>query len=339
MIRFALRRLGTLLPLLVVVSAVTFALLELAPGDPALRIVTAQTSGPPDLSQVEEVRAELGLDDPLVVRYVRWLGGVVRGDFGRSAIDGDPIAEVVVGAVVPTLLLTGTGLVISVIGAVVLGTFVGASGPGRFATATRRAIGALTTVTVVVPTFLIALGAVWLFAVRLDWFPAGGMSDPGEPRTIGQVIRHLALPALVLGVGTNLAMLTKVLGGSIHEHRDAEFVRCARSRGVGTTAIARSHLLRTSLLPVVAQIGASMSFLVGGAYAVEVVFGWPGLGRIAVQAAQDQDTTLILAITFVSGVVVVAGNLAADLLLAVLDPRVRLHRPAPPRRRADSDER
>lgn len=326
MLRFALRRTATLVPLLLVVSAVTFALLDLAPGDPALRIATAQASGPPDLSKVEQIRDDLGLDDPLPERYVAWLAGVVGGDLGRSAIDGDPVGDTVLGAVAPTLLLTGAGLLVSVLGALVVGTILGFSGDSWAGRAVAALIRTSTGIAFVVPAFLTALGGLWLFAVRLGWFPSGGMSDPGEPRTVAQVARHLVLPAVVLGIGTNLGVLTRVLGAGVADQRDAEFVRCARSRGVPARRVLRSHVLRTSIIPLVAQLGASMSFLVAGAYAVEVVFGWPGLGRVAVEAAQDQDTTVILAVTIVSGIVVVAGNLAADLLLAVLDPRVRLER-------------
>ena len=272
---------------------------------------------------------ELGLDDPLPVRFARWLRDVVQGDFGRSAIDGSPVTERVVGALGPTLLLTGSGLVVSILGGLGLGTAVGLlpdRGPARVV---RRGIMAGTGVSFVVPAFLVALGGLWLFAVVLDWFPAGGISAPGEPRTLASTLRHLVLPAVILGVGTNLGVFTRLIAAGVEEQLDAEFVRNARSRSIGRRRIVSAHVLRTSVIPLVAQVGSSMAYLVGGAYAVEVVFGWPGLGRLAVEAAQDQDVTVILAVTVISGLVVVAGNLTADVLLGVIDPRVRIARSSP----------
>ncbi|MEM8923855.1 MAG: ABC transporter permease [Actinomycetota bacterium] len=329
MTRYVLGRIATLVPMLLVVCALTFALLDLAPGDPALRIATSLASGPPDLSRVEELREELGLDDPLPVRFGRWLGDVVQGDFGRSAVDGSPVTERVVDALGPTLLLTGSGLLVSILGGLVLGSAVGVlpdRGPTRIV---RRLIMALTGVSFVVPAFLVALGGLWLFAVLLGWFPAGGISAPGEPRTFTSTLEHLVLPAVILGVGTNLGVYTRLIAAGVEEQMDAEFVRNARSRSVGRPRILSAHVVRTSIIPLVAQVGSSMAYLVGGAYAVEVVFGWPGLGRMAVEAAQDQDVTVILAVTVVSGLVVVIGNLAADVLLGVLDPRVRIARSRP----------
>ncbi|MEM9612994.1 MAG: ABC transporter permease [Actinomycetota bacterium] len=326
MTRYILGRIATLVPMLLVVCALTFALLDLAPGDPALRIATSLAGGPPDLSRVEDLRVELGLDDPLPVRFGRWLGDVVQGDFGRSAIDGSPVTERVVGALGPTLLLTGSGLLVSVLGGLLLGTTVGLlpdRGPARLV---RGGIMAMTGVSFVVPTFLVALGGLWLFAVILGWFPAGGISDPGEPRTIASTLEHLILPAVILGVGTNLGVFTRLIAAGVEEQMDAEFVRNARSRSIGPRRIVSAHVVRTSIIPLVAQVGSSMAYLVGGAYAVEVVFGWPGLGRLAVEAAQDQDVTVILAVTVISGLVVVAGNLAADVLLGVIDPRVLIAR-------------
>jgi peptide/nickel transport system permease protein len=329
MTRFVTGRIGTLVPMLLVVCAVTFGLLDLAPGDPALRIATSLAGGPPDLSRVEELRQELGLDDPLPLRFGRWLAGVTQGDFGRSVIDGSPVTERVIGALGPTLLLTGSALLVSVIGGLVLGTAVGMlpdRGPAR---AVRRALLAATGISFVVPAFLVALGGLWLFAVTLDWFPAGGISAPGEDRTVASTLRHLVLPAVILGAGTNIGIYTRLISSGVEQQLDAEFVRNARSRSVGRRRIVSSHVVRTSIIPLVAQVGSSMAYLVGGAYAVEVVFGWPGLGKIAVEAAQDQDTTVIMAVTMISGLVVVAGNLAADVALGVVDPRVRISRTGP----------
>lgn len=304
--------------MLMAVSALTFALLDLAPGDAAVRIATRQGgAGPPDLSRIEAVRQDLGLDDAWLTRYLRWLGGAVRGDFGRSFVDGDPVNDRVWSALGPTVLLTSAGLVATLALALPLGSIVGLW-PGSIA---ARAIRTVTAASFVVPGFLVALGGLWLFAVALDWFPSGGMSGPGEPRTVGTVLYHLALPALVLSVAGNLGTYVRVLGASVAEVAGAEHVRCATARGVAPLRRAWSHVVRNSLIPLVAQIGASISYLVGGAYAVEVVYGWPGLGRVAVAAARDQDPPLILAIVALSGVLVVAGNLVADLALGALDPR------------------
>ncbi|MFV0307937.1 MAG: ABC transporter permease [Desertimonas sp.] len=329
MTRYLLGRVATLVPMLLGVCALTFWLLDLSPGDPALRIATRRTSGPPDLSQVEGLREELGLDDALPVRFVRWLGNVVQGDFGRSMIDGSPVTERVVDALGPTLLLTGSGLIVSIVGGLLLGSVAGLlpeRGPAR---AIRGAIMAATGISFVVPAFVVALGGLWWFAVAIDWLPAGGISAPGEPRTVGSTLRHLILPALTLGIGTNLGVYTRLIASGVRDQMDAEFVHNARSRSIGRRRIISGHVVRTSTIPLIAQVGSSMAYLIGGGYAVEVVFGWPGLGRMAVEAAQNQDVTVILAVTVISGLVVVIGNLAADVLLGIIDPRVRLAQQRP----------
>jgi peptide/nickel transport system permease protein len=212
-----------------------------------------------------------------------------------------------------------TALVISLVLAVALGTWAGL----RPASWPARVVGTITTITYSVPPFIVALVALFMLAVHWQLFPAGGVAEIGDEPTPAGVALHLILPAIVLALGALFGAFTRIVAASVAEAAQSEYALAAGARGVSHPRVVTGHVLRTSLLPLVAQVGASMNAIVGGTFAVEVVFSWPGLGPAGVVAAKSQDYSVMMAIVLITGVVVVIGNLLADLTSSALDPRIR----------------
>ncbi len=324
MLRYTCGRLVQAVPLLFLLSLITFGLLVAAPGDPAQALLQASSGGaPPRPDDVARVRQNLGLDRPLPERYLQWLGNTLRGDLSVSYLRGRPVTEILRDTMPPTLALTGAALAITILAAVSLGLAAGLS-PGSWL---ARAIGALALGLYSVPTFLIGLGGVLLFSVVWHVFPSSGMTRAGEAITIPEVAGHLVLPALVLAFGHHLAAYARLIEAAVVETRTADFVLNAEARGLPRHVVALRHVLRCSLVPFVAQVGTAIGGLLGGAYAVEVIFSWPGMGREGLKAATGHDYPVLMAIVLLTGVVVVLGNVVADLVVAWLDPRVRLATP------------
>lgn len=317
--QYVLRRCLQAVPLLLVLTVVAFGLLELAPGDPAVKAAAADTGRIPDPAVVEQYRRDLRLDDPMAVRYLHWLGAAVRGNLGNSYSYRRPVSEVVADTLPPTILLVGLGMLL----AWLLALIVGVSAGLRPASALSRGVGATLAVLVGTPTFVVALLALWLFTVEWRVFPTGGMTDAGAAVSPPQLARHVALPAAVIGV-SYFGWYARVVEASVATVRSMPYVSVARAKGLPERLVTMRHIVRPALVPFVTQAGTSMGVLIGGAYAVEVVYSWPGLGRTALRAAQLEDYPLVIALVLVTGAVVIAGNLAADLLAAALDPRSSL---------------
>jgi peptide/nickel transport system permease protein len=301
------------------VVTLTFVLLHLAPGDPVQRLL-----GPAaDPAQLEAGRRALGLDQPLHLQYLAWLGQAARGRFGASIAQGRPAAAVLAEAWPATALLVGLSLLLSYLAGIVLGAWQ--------ANTRRRAVDAWVsagTVTLnAMPGYWLGLALIMVFTYRLRWLPAFGAEGldadflGGWDRAADR-LRHLALPLLTLtliGIG-GAARFTRA---TMRELRDAPFLVAARARGVAEAAVVARHQLRNALVPVVTILGLSVPALLSGAVFVEAIFAWPGVGQVLVQAVQARDYPVVMAATTVSALLVVAGNLLADYLVTRVDPRVR----------------
>jgi peptide/nickel transport system permease protein len=322
MIRVALRRLITLVPLVWLVVTATFVVVHAAPGS------YADTLDHPRLTDEgrELIRDRYGLDQPLHTQYLRWLRAVATGDLGNSYLFKEPVTRVITRALPPTLLLTGTALLLDLV-----------LGLGIAIAATRRPYGWMDRVTTLLslgvyglPSFWLAGMAILVFAVWLGWFPSSHMHSVGADQLSGaarlaDLLHHLALPALCLGV-VGAAATARYLRATLIETGTSRFVLAARARGLSERRILWVHSLRPAILPVATLIGLSVPFLVSGSVVVESVFSWPGMGRVLWLSAQARDVPLVLGVTIVGAVAVILGNLLADLLYAVVDPRVREQR-------------
>jgi len=315
---FILKRLLQSLVLIVLVLTITFFLLHLAPGDPMSRYDNPEI--PPET--VEMMRARLGLDQPLPIQYFKWASNFCRGDFGVSFQYNRPVRDLIVESVPNTLRLTIPALLLYVIIGVLLGLFSAAKKGTLFDRVTT--VSALLIYSI--PSFWLSLMLIFLFSLKLGILPSShmqslGMEGAGWFQLLADRIRHLILPAFVLGVASAAGM-ARYMRGSMIDILQQDYIRTARAKGLLGNKIFFKHAFRNAALPVVTLIGLSFPFLLGGSVVVEKIFSWPGMGRLAVDAIYTRDYPVVLAVNFVVGVMVIFGTLLADIGYALLDPRI-----------------
>ncbi|MDR0809254.1 MAG: ABC transporter permease [Gemmobacter sp.] len=302
---YLLRRLGQAVLILLGVSFITFILLYVLPADPvrqiAGRAATAQT--------VENIRQQLGLDQPFIVQYGRYLANLARGDLGRSYLQKTDVAELIRSRLPATLLLMAAGIFAELLIGLTLGV-IAALWRGR---ALDQGLMVTSFVAVSAPQFVIGLLLLYVFAVKLGWFPIGGYGT----------FAHLVLPALTLGI-LGSGWYSRMMRSSMIEALRADYTRTARAKGLGRLRVILRHALPNAILPIVAMIGIDIGIFMGGIVVVESVFGWPGMGQLAWQAIQRVDIPIIMGVTLVSATAIVLGNLLADLIAPMIDPRIRL---------------
>lgn len=314
MIRYVVRRLAGAVPLLIGISLVSFTIVHLAPGDPSSLLLD------PRFSPVESarIRASLGLDRPLHVQYLLWLGRLAHGDLGRSFSDGRPVTEKIIERLPATLTLTLSALGLSLLASIPLGTLA-AVRPGS---SWDRFCSVFALAGYSVPSFWLGLMLVALFSLRLGLLPSYGMSTLGEPFSIADRLRHLLLPAISLSCG-GTAALARFVRSSAREALRQDYIRTARAKGLPEKVVLYRHALRNSLIPVITLLGLQLPGLFEGAVITENIFAWPGMGRLGVQAVFQRDYNLLLGINILSAALVVTGNILADVAYALVDPRVR----------------
>jgi len=318
---YLLRRLSASFLLILALLSAVFFLVRLVPGDPIDRFASADL----DAAQRALIRHSYGLDRPLLAQYRDWLAGIVlRGDWGQSLRQHRAVGRVIGEAIGPTLLLTLTAYLVHLLIAVVAGVLM-ARHRGRRAERLATA-GGLALYSV--PAFWLGQMLILVFCRWLGWLPASGMTSPDAaflpwPARLLDVARHLLLPVCLLGVASAMGT-ARYLRNSLAEVLAQDYILAARAHGLPERVVQWKHALRNGLLPVVTLAGLSLPFLLGGAVVTEVVFAWPGMGRVTVEAIFARDYPVIMGTTALAAVLVVAGNLVADLLYGVVDPRVRL---------------
>ena len=310
---YALRRLLLAVPVLFGVSVLVFAVLHLAPGDPAAIMLGAQATK----EDVVRLHRDLGLDQPLVVQYVRWMGHVLQGDLGRSIPLGRAVLPEVLLRFKATLVLTAGALLI----AILLGLSAGiVSAVKQYTWLDRISMGVAVT-GVSLPVFWTGIMLIILFALQLRWFPSSGMSSP-YGSGVADVLWHLVLPAVTLGTAS-AAALARLTRSSVLEIIRQDYVRSARAKGLAEHAVIARHVLKNAINPIITVLGLQVGFLLGGAILTETVFSWPGLGSMMVRAIQARDYPLVQGGVLLIATTFVLVNLAVDLLYAVFDPRIR----------------
>ena len=322
-----MRRLATAFATLLVVLTVTFFGLHLAPGDPVRLYLGPDASA----DAADAMRRQLGLDAPAPVQYARWLGRFATGDWGTSIAQHRPVTRVLGAALGPTMLLTGASLVLTYLFGIAIGAFQAQRRGGAW----DWSLTALTTAVQSVPAYVLALGLVLLFAYGAalwEWpaafqLPAMGAASIGADllspgARLGDRLRHLVLPALTLSAIGAAGLARYVRGATIEALGDPSS-RTARAKGLADGPVLRRHALRNALVPVITLAGLQLPALFSGVVFVEVIFAWPGMGRVMVQAVLARDYPVVMAATAVFAALVVVGNLLADLGTRVADPRVR----------------
>ncbi|WP_430259699.1 ABC transporter permease [Neorhizobium sp. IRS_2294] len=315
---FIARRLLTGIMLVVALSMLVFSLLRLAPGDPVDAYVDPMVS----MSQedMEKLRAQFGLDKPLPVQYVAWLGATVQGDLGRSLQrNGEPVVRLIGQRIGPTLLLMLTGFVIAIVAGVCFGVLAAVFRGSII----DRLLMLFGSVGVSSPAFLTALIGLYVFSMVLGWSPAGGMLTPATPFSMADLLDHLILPALLLAF-YQTALVMSYMRSSVLEVINQDFVRTARAKGLSEWRIIRRHVVSNALLPVVTLIGSTLGLAVGGAIFIESVFNWPGMGLLLVNAVELRDYPVVMGATLVIGAWVIFMNIVTDLAYRSIDPRVKV---------------
>lgn len=315
MAAFVIRRLLQSVVLIVGVSVIGFALMYLAPGGP-LAVYTLNPGV--TAADIERLRVIFGLDQPFYVQYLKWSTGFLTGNWGTSFFGGRTVAAIVLERLPATLLLMGTGLGI----AVVLGTTVGTVGALKRNSFFDYASMTVATMALSLPTFWFGLVAIYIFAVNLGWFPAGGMRTLGGETGFWDLIHHLILPAGVLAL-VLIAQWSRYARAAVLEVLTQDYMRTARAKGLPKSVVLFRHALRGALGPLVTLLGLQLPMLLGGALVAETVFSWPGMGLLFVSSLQTRDYPVLMGILMLSAVSVVIGNLISDLLNTLIDPRIK----------------
>lgn len=309
MIKYIIRRLLVMIPTMILISIIAFILLNMAPGDPASAMISPDAS-PADIAAV---RARLGLDAPIHVRYWNWFLRVIRGDLGYSYTSGRPVAQIIRVRLPATIQLVGSALLISTLFGIVLGVI---SGLKRY-TIFDNIFTVLGLVWISIPEFFLGLIGIYFLAVQLNLFPIGGRIVIGEGRFLPTV-----LPALSLGLPL-IAALMRYTRSSVIEVINKAYVDTAFSKGSPPWYVYVVHAFRNAAIPVMIILMFRMILLVSGAVFVEEVFSWPGMGRLMVSAVENRDYPIVLGVLLVISVTVLLVSILIDILTAILDPRVR----------------
>jgi peptide/nickel transport system permease protein len=308
------RRLLHLVPVLLGVSVVVFLVLHLAPGDPADVMLGAQATA----EERARLRADLGLDDPLAVQYGRWLAHVLRGDLGRSLWTRRPVLDEVIDRFKATLVLTGTGLLLST----VVGITLGVASAARPDSVLDRASAVASLFGASMPVFWLGIVLMVVFALWLGWLPASGMSAPYGGGGAADLLGHLVLPAVTIAAAST-TIVARLTRSTMLDVLGQDYVRTARAKGVAERGVLARHGLANAMIPIVTMVGVQAGYLLGGAVLTETVFAWPGVGTLMVQGILQRDVPLVQGCVLVVALTFVLVNLAVDLLYAWLDPRIR----------------
>ncbi|WP_043933054.1 oligopeptide ABC transporter permease [Bacillus sp. EB01] len=320
MLKYSLRRLLGMLPMLLLISIVVFTLAKLMPGDGLSGEIDPNNTDP---QYIEEMRQKLGYYDPLPVQYFNWISDFVQGDFGQSTRFKIPVADVIMEKVPNTLMLGGTAILITYILAFIMGTFSGRKpytlGDNLIAGANYLGLS--------IPSFIAGVFAIYIFSFSLNWFPSNGSVDitidDGTLDYYLSKLHHVILPALVLGL-LSTASYTQFLRNDIIENSRKDYVRTARAKGTPEKKIYNVHILRNSIIPLITFLGFDIVAIISGAIITETIFTYPGIGQLFLQSVRTNDYPLMMALTMLFSFLTLIGNLVADILYGVVDPRIRL---------------
>lgn len=318
MLTFIIRRLLIIIPMIIIISFLVFAGIELTPGDAVSYMVSPDMLAELSPQALDAMRDSLGLNDPFLVRYVKWAEGVLQGDFGYSLASGVPIRDIVFDRLPATLELSFVALIFSTI----LGSILGTVSALKKGSATDTAFTILGMIGVSIPRFFFGLVAILVFSLSLGWLPHGGRLLPGM-ETFWDRLPHLILPASVLAF-TLTAGVMRYSRASMLDAMNKDYIKTARSKGLPEWRVNLIHGFRVALTPVIVLVGFRLPMLIGGTVVIEKVFQWPGVGNEFVDAVQSQNLPLIMMIALFTVIAVLVASFLVDLFTALLDPRIKL---------------
>ncbi|HEY3717297.1 MAG TPA: ABC transporter permease [Jatrophihabitantaceae bacterium] len=315
---FFVRRILTMIAVFLLITVIIFWLVHMAPGDPVSRLIPIDEYNAGTPAFIAQKRHDLGLDQPLIVQYFRWFGNALQGNLGYSVASGRPVSSMIGERISPTIELMGLSLALGILIALPLGILAAVRKNGI----TDYLATLVSLVTISTPTFFLGIIAIYVFSLKLQLLPSSGMSNPNDGSP-ADLIRHLIMPVLILGLAT-AGQLTRYVRSSMLSELTAEYVRTALAKGMPMWQVLFKHVLRNALIPIITVIAIFLPGLLGGAVVVEQIFAWPGMGQLAVTAVTRQDNSVIIAFALLVSVLVLLSNLLADVLYAVVDPRVVL---------------
>ncbi len=316
--KFIIKKLLGLIPMLILITFIIYLGLELTPGDAVSHMISPEMLSNVDPQKLEEIRAAYGLNDPFILRYFRWLGEILRGNFGYSVSSGVPIIDIIKDLLPATLELAIAALLISTI----LGSALGLFSAIRRGTFSENLLTVAGMIGVSIPQFFFGMVCILIFSLNLGWLPVGGRMMPGKTAFIDRY-EYLILPALVLGISLTAGVM-RYARSSMLDTMNAEYIRTARSKGLPEWKVNLVHGFRVALTPVVVLIGFRLPTLIGGAVVIETIFRWPGIGSAFATAVRGQNYPLVMMIALMTVTTVLVSSFLVDILTALLDPRVKL---------------
>ena len=314
--KYLLTRVAVALPVILLVSVLSFLLVFLAPGDPASQYRTLEMTD----EEYEQLKTELGYNDPVIVQYGRWLNKVAHGDFGVSSSSHTKVWPLIKAKLPATISLMLASIVFSLVVAIPLGMLAGCFEDSVF----DKATNALHYAAISVPSFWFAIMLIILFSLKLGWLPSSGMRTTGV-HTLWDLTKHAIMPVVVLSIG-KISIYARYVRAATIQQMSEDYVLFAISKGASRAYILFRHVLKNCLLPVITLVGMNLGSLVSGAYIVESIFGWPGLGTTGMSAIYSRDYNMIMGTTMLSCLMLVLGNLIADVCYSFADPRIKAMR-------------
>lgn len=316
MLQFIAKRFFISVPLLVGVSIIAFSMMHLSPGGP-LSLYTKNINL--TAQDIEQIKTSLGLDKPFHIQYFKWSYGIATGNWGRTFFGSRPVLTVIFERLPATFVLMGSAMSL----AIILGMFIGVLGAVKRSSifdylATSGAMFALS-----FPTFWFGLMAIFIFADKLGLFPSGGMYTLGGDEGLIDLLSHLILPTIVLGL-VLVAQWSRYTRSSFLDVIGQDYIRTAKSKGISRFKVLRKHAFPNAVIPLITLAGVQLPWLFSGALVTESIFGWPGMGRLFIDALNMREYPILMGMIMFTAVLVIIGNLLADLAIAAIDPRIRL---------------
>ncbi|MEK3887823.1 oligopeptide ABC transporter permease [Bacillus sp. FSL K6-3431] len=317
--KFTVRRIGIMIPQIILLSILIFILAKMMPGDALSGMIDPNV----DPSTIEAQREKLGLNNPWYIQYIDWLKGVIHGDFGQSFRFKMPVTELITQRLINTIWLSVVTLILTYLIAIPLGIT-----SGRYNdTWADRLITGYTYIGFAAPLFIFALVMLWMFGFNLGWFPTGGSVKPGlTPGTFEYVIskiNHLLLPALSMALIATVSTV-QYLRSEIIDIKEKDFILTAKAKGAPESRIYNHHILRNSLLPIAAFFGYEITGLIGGTIFIENIFGYPGMGQLFFESILLRDYSVVTSVVLLFGIASIIGALISDIILSLIDPRIRI---------------
>ncbi|SFA78682.1 MULTISPECIES: oligopeptide ABC transporter permease [unclassified Bacillus (in: firmicutes)] len=320
MLKYSLRRILGMIPMLLLISIVVFTLAKLMPGDSLSGEIDPNNTDP---KYIAEMREKLGYNDPPHEQYFRWVKGFVQGEFGKSARYKIEVADVISQRIPNTLLLGFTSIFITYVLAFFMGIYAGR----KPYTLGDNLIGALNYFGLAIPSFIAGVFAIYLFSFNLDWFPSNGSIDIGVTEGTFEYwvsrMHHVILPAIILGTLAT-ASYTQFLRNDIIDSSRKDYVRTARAKGTPENKIYNVHILRNSIIPLITFLGFDIVAIISGAIITETIFTYPGIGQLFLQSVGTRDYPVLMTLTMLFSFLTLVGNLVADILYGIVDPRIRM---------------